>query len=966
MENNKVSSHLYASNADFIEKLYSEYLQNPTSVDPEWQEYFKNINDSPEVINTAIATNSIDENRESFFGVKESKEVANNGAISAPVTTPVASAPVAKNIANDESIFLGRAAQQLIQAYREHGHININYDPLGLKQAEQYPELQLENYNIPESLHGVEIELNGELGLQKANILELQQNLERIYSSRLGFEYMYIENPEEMQWMQQRIENATCIEISKEEKIKVLKDLIEAETFEQFLHTKFPGTKRFSIEGGEASICVLETIIGESVAFGVREVVIGMAHRGRLNTLTKIMGKPYHAMLSEFRGELAHPDHINIPGDVKYHLGTSSDRKIHGTLVHMSLTPNPSHLEVVNAVVQGRVRAKQDQNEDEKRETVLGVLIHGDAAFSGQGSVAEALSLSQLEGYHSGGTVHVVVNNQIGFTTNPKDSRSTRYCSDIAKMINAPIFHVSGDDMEAVVYASKIASEYRARFKKDVVIDIVCYRKYGHNEGDEPSFTQPLMYRKISEHKNPEKVFAEKLISEEVISEELYNREKQAFKTFLEEEFKKAQNYRPAEADWLEGKWGGFEKASEQREEEKTGVNKETLKDLGFKITKAPEGFNINSKIKRQLDAKSNAILQGSGIDWGTAENLAFASLIYEGFGVRMSGQDVKRGTFSHRHAVWIDQETEEEFIPLNNLFPGQTAKLDIHNSNLSEFAVMAFEYGYSFTEPKKLTIWEGQFGDFANGAQVVIDQYISSGEVKWLRMNGLVLLLPHAYEGQGPEHSSARIERFLQLCANDNMQVANCSTPASYFHILRRQLHRNFRKPLVVFTPKSLLRHPKAISNLEEFGENKTFSPILPEISAQIEPSSTKRLIICSGKVYYDLLERREKEQIHNVAIIRLEQYYPFPESQLAAEINKYSNAEVAWCQEEHQNMGAYFFLKHRIEKIIKSTNRINKNLYYIGRDVAASPAVGYMRLHMIEHEKLLNDAFKFEGWEN
>jgi 2-oxoglutarate dehydrogenase E1 component len=623
----------------------------------------------------------------------------------------------------------------------------------------------------------------------------------------------------------------------------------------------------------------------------------------------------------------------------------------------MSLTPNPSHLEVVNAVVLGKVRAKQDLAHDQARIKVLGLLLHGDAAFSGQGSVMEALSLSRLQAYHTGGTVHVVTNNQIGFTTNPDDSRSTSYSTDIAKFISAPILHVNGDDAEAVVFAAKLVAEYRAIFKKDVVLDIVGYRKYGHNEGDEPMYTQPKMYNAIKVKETPPQVFVKKLIGEQIITQEEFEQHRAKFKEHLDQEFIVSQGYKPIKPDWLEGNWSSLEPAPLERSEPKTGLDVEQLKDLGLKTAAWPKDFHINSKLARQLDERAKNLQAGTNLDWAAGESLAFASLLTEGYNIRMTGQDVERGTFSHRHAVMTDQENETRYVPLNNLSSDQNAFLEIKNSNLSEFAVLAFEYGYSFTNPKTLTIWEAQFGDFANGAQVVIDQYVSSGEAKWLRMSGLVMLLPHGYDGQGPEHSSARLERFLQLCADDNMQVVNCTTPASIYHALRRQLHRNFRKPLVVMSPKSLLRHPLAVSSLADFDSGTTFKPVLGDEA--VKESAVKKVLICSGKVYYDLVEKRKELKRDDVAIVRLEQIYPFADNLLGQELKKYPNAEILWCQEEHQNMGAYHFVEPRIEKVLSMIQHKCKRAKYVGRESSASPAVGYVKLHQIELKKLLEEAF-------
>ncbi|MBA8667512.1 2-oxoglutarate dehydrogenase E1 component [Holosporaceae bacterium 'Namur'] len=941
----KLTTPLYGANAPFIEELYNQYIEDPLSVDGSWQEYFKNLSDSPELIKKAFTAAPWQPRKNTIIGYQDKKEQ--------PAKKETATSSI-------QDIQKSIAAIKLVEAYRTLGHLYVNCDPLSIKEPEYNAELDYKTYGLTEDDLDKEIYIGNILGAEKATLRDILSFLSSKYCSRLGIEYMYIENLEEKNWIQNKIESTgNDYSLSNEEKKKALFDLTEAEVFENYLHTKFPGAKRFSIEGGEGAIASMEFAIKYSVNFGVREVIIGMAHRGRLNTLTKVMGKPYHAMLSEFKGELAFPADMDIPGDVKYHLGTSSDVEIEGQKVHLSLTPNPSHLEVVNSIVLGKVRAKQDRRNDIERKEVLGLLIHGDAAFAGQGSVPETLYLSQLKGYHTGGTIHIIINNQIGFTTNPSDARSSRYCSDVAKSIACPIFHVNGDDAEGIIFATKIAAEYRAKFKKDIVIDIVCYRKYGHNEGDEPFFTQPIMYKNIANHKTPDAIYAEKLGAQGLVSSEEYQTYKKNFKSFLDEEYEKSQSYHPTMADWLQGNWGGFKPADKNREPEVTGVEISTLQKLGTALCSYPTNFNINPKIERQLQAKKQSIETGKGVDWATAEALAFASLINDGYNVRMTGQDVKRGTFSHRHAVLFDQENESQYTPLNNLSFDQKTSLEIHNSNLSEFAVMGFEYGYSFTEPNTLTIWEGQFGDFANGAQVIIDQYISSSEAKWLRMNGLVLLLPHGYEGQGPEHSSARIERFLQLCAKDNMQVVNCSTPASYFHVLRRQLCRNFRKPLVVMSPKSLLRHKHAVSGLTEMDKETRFKPVIDEVNQIASPSDIRKVIICSGKVYYDLSEKREELEVNDIAIIRLEQYYPFPSKELADVLKKYNNAQIFWCQEEHENMGAFYFVEPRIEQVLKDIGHSCKRARYIGRARSASPAVGYLKLHLIELKKLLEEVF-------
>jgi 2-oxoglutarate dehydrogenase E1 component len=712
---------------------------------------------------------------------------------------------------------------------------------------------------------------------------------------------------------------------------------------------------------------------------GLKDIVLGMAHRGRLNVLTQVMGKPHRAVFHEFKGGSYAPDDVEGSGDVKYHLGASSDRSFDGNEVHLSLTANPSHLEIVNPVVLGKVRAKQDQlssvdgrwlmdARQTDRSKVLPLLIHGDAAFAGQGVVAECFGLSALRGHRTGGSLHVIINNQIGFTTNPRFSRSSPYPSDMAKVIEAPIFHVNADDPEAVVFAAKIATEFRQLFGRPVVIDMICYRRFGHNEGDEPSFTQPVMYRKIRNHPTTLQIYAERLMAEGVVTAEEVEAMKTAWRAKLEAEFEAGQTYKPNKADWLDGKWSGMKAADDQEDPRRgaTGVPTERLKDLGKKLTEVPEGFNVHKTIGRFLSNRATMIDTGEGIDWATAEALAFGTLVTEGHPVRLSGQDCERGTFSQRHTVLYDQEDENRYIPLNNLAPDQ-ARYEVINSMLSEEAVLGFEYGYSMAEPNALTMWEAQFGDFANGAQVLFDQFISSGERKWLRMSGLVCLLPHGYEGQGPEHSSARLERYLQLCAEDNMQVANCTTPANYFHILRRQLKRDIRKPLILMTPKSLLRHKRATSKLVELGADSTFHRLLWDDAEYLADSTIKlvpddkirRVVMCSGKVYYDLYEEREKRGITDVYLLRVEQLYPFPKKALVQELSRFRNADMVWCQEEPQNMGAWTFVQPYIEWVLDQIGAKSRRPRYAGRAASASTATGLMSKHLAQLQAFLDEAF-------
>ncbi len=716
-------------------------------------------------------------------------------------------------------------------------------------------------------------------------------------------------------------------------------------------------------------IPALEQIIKRGGALGVRDIVIGMAHRGRLNVLAQVMGKPHRAIFHEFKGGSTTPNEVEGSGDVKYHLGASSDREFDDNKVHLSLTANPSHLEIVDPIVLGKVRAKQDQlgASREDRTMVMPLLIHGDASFAGQGVVAECFGLSGLRGHRTGGSLHFIVNNQIGFTTSPRYSRSSPYPSDVAKMIEAPIFHVNGDDPEAVVFAAKVATEFRQKFQKPVVIDMFCYRRHGHNEGDEPSFTQPLMYKAIANHPTTLEIYGDKLVNEGVVTSGEVEKMKADWRARLDTELEAAQGYRANKADWLDGRWTGFKTAGDSDDPRRgqTGVDMATLKELGQKITTLPPGFHLHRTLNRFLENRRKAIETGVGIDWATGEALAFCSLLLDGHRVRLSGQDSERGTFSQRHSVLTDQETEQRYTPFNHLREGQP-RYEVINSMLSEEAVLGFEYGYSLAEPNALTLWEAQFGDFANGAQVLFDQFISSGERKWLRMSGLVCLLPHGYEGQGPEHSSARLERYLQMCAEDNMQVANCTTPANYFHILRRQLKREFRKPLILMTPKSLLRHRRAVSRLDEMGPGTSFHRLLwddaqlsPDEKIKLAPDAKiRRVVLCSGKVYYDLYEEREKRGIDNVYLLRIEQLYPFPTKALMLELSRFKQAEIVWCQEEPRNMGAWVFVDIFLEWVLNQIGAKTKRARYAGRPASASTAVGQMSLHLAQLKQFLEEA--------
>ncbi|MBE8191717.1 MAG: 2-oxoglutarate dehydrogenase E1 component, partial [Alphaproteobacteria bacterium] len=797
------------------------------------------------------------------------------------------------------------------------------------------------------------------------SITQMLEILHRTYCGTLALEFMHISDQEEKAWLQERMEGADKeISFTREGKRAIFQKLVEAEGLESFIHVRFTGTKRFGLDGGEAAIPALEQIIKRGGNLGVKQIALGMPHRGRLNVLTNVMGKPFRALFHEFKGGSATEDAAGS-GDVKYHLGASSDREFDGNKVHLSLSANPSHLEAVDPVVLGKARAKQDQFKAHPldiadRSTVIPLLMHGDAAFAGQGIVAECLGLSGLVGHKSGGSIHFIVNNQIGFTTDPQFLRSSPYPSDVAKMVEAPIFHVNGDDPEAVVYAAKVATEFRQKFLKPVVIDMFCYRRFGHNEGDEPAFTQPHMYERIKGHEKVAAQYGKRLINEGAMTQAEVDKVLRDYRDRLETAFAAADDFVPDKADWLDGKWSGIKRKSEFVRGE-TGISLDMIQDIGATLVRVPDDFTIHRTLKKGLESRHQILKSGDGCDWALAEALAFGSLLLEGYGVRLSGQDSERGTFSHRHAVWTDQKTQARHIPLKTLRADQAA-FEVVNSMLSEVAVLGFEYGYSLAEPKALVLWEAQFGDFANGAQVIIDQFIASGENKWLRMSGLTLLLPHGYEGQGPEHSSARLERYLQLCAEDNMQVANCTTPANYFHILRRQMHRDFRKPLILMTPKSLLRHKQCVSPLADLASGTNFHRVLPDDAAAslTPPSKTRRVILCSGKVYYDLYEARQKMGLDDVPIVRIEQLYPYPQTALAEILQDYKAAEFVWCQEEPQNMGAWTHIAPYLEETLIDMGAKYSRPFYAGRRAAASTATGLMRTHLAEREAFLQAALK------
>jgi 2-oxoglutarate dehydrogenase E1 component len=980
------TSFLYGGNAAYVEQLHSRYEANPSSVDAEWRAFFESLKDErgdvlknasgpswkrnvPHANGELIAALTGDWSEvEKSLGDKIKGKAQGKGA-------EISAAQVQQ--ATRDSI----RALMLIRAYRARGHFHAKLDPLGLQVEPNEAELDPASYGFAEADLDRKIFLDRVLGLDIASLREIIAILRRTYCQTLGVEFLHISDAAQKSWIQERIEGRDKeINFTREGKRAILNKLVEAEGFEKFCDLKFTGTKRFGLDGGESMIPALEQIIKRGGALGVKEIVIGMAHRGRLNVLSQVMAKPHRAIFHEFKGGSSSPDDVEGSGDVKYHLGASSDREFDGNRVHLSLTANPSHLEIVNPVVLGKVRAKQDQHgaTREDRTMVMPLLISGDAAFAGQGVIAECFGLSGLRGHRTGGSVHFIVNNQIGFTTYPRFSRSSPYPSDIAKMVEAPIFHANGDDPEAVVYAAKVATEFRQKFQVPVVIDMFCYRRFGHNEGDEPMFTQPLMYKAIRSHPSTLDIYAKRLIGENVVTEGEVEKMRTDWRARLDAEQEASQGYKANNADWLDGRWSGMKVAgvSDDPRRGNTGVDTATMHDMGKKLTAVPEGFHVHRTIQRFLDARAKAIETGQGIDWSTAEALAFGSMLLEGNPVRLSGQDSERGTFSQRHSVLTDQENEDRYTPLNHLDEKQS-RYEVINSMLSEEAVLGFEYGYSLAEPNALTLWEAQFGDFANGAQVLFDQFISSGERKWLRMSGLVCLLPHGYEGQGPEHSSARLERFLQMCAEDNMQVCNITTPANYFHALRRQLKREIRKPLILMTPKSLLRHKRAVSRLDEMATGTSFHRVLwddaqyplpnppPQAGEgrvgviKLQPDNKiRRVVLCSGKVYYDLYEEREKRGVDDIYILRVEQLYPFPTKALVIELSRFKQAEIVWCQEEPRNKGAWHFVEHYLEWVLNQIVAKVRRPRYATRPASAATAVGQMSKHQAQLKQLLEEA--------
>jgi 2-oxoglutarate dehydrogenase E1 component len=975
------SSFMQGHNAAYLEQLYAQYANDPNAVDEAWRDFFAALGD-PAQDAQAEAQGPSWARRDWPPTPSDDLTAALTGEWALPAADEAkAAGKKIKEKAAEKGVEITDAQVQravldsiralmIIRAYRIRGHLVADLDPLGMRDQTPHPELDPKSYGFTEADMDRPIFIDNVLGLQMASMRQIVEIVKRTYCGTFALQYMHISDPEQASWLKERIEGyGKEIQFTREGRKAILNKLVEAEGFEKFLHVKYMGTKRFGLDGGEALIPAMEQIIKRGGALGLKEIVIGMPHRGRLSVLANVMGKPYRAIFNEFQGGSFKPEDVDGSGDVKYHLGASSDREFDGNSVHLSLTANPSHLEAVNPVVLGKVRAKQDQLGDTERRQVMAVLLHGDAAFAGQGVVAEGFGLSGLRGHRTGGTMHIVVNNQIGFTTAPHFSRSSPYPTDIALMVEAPIFHVNGDDPEAVVHAAKVATEFRQKFGRDVVLDIFCYRRFGHNEGDEPMFTNPAMYNRIKRHKTTLQLYTERLVKDGLIPEGEIEDAKAAFQAKLNDEFEAGKEYKPNKADWLDGRWSHLNREGEEYQRGETAIKPETMAEIGRALTTAPEGFTLHKTVGRLLETKKQMFETGEGFDWATAEALAFGSLLTEGYPVRLAGQDSTRGTFSQRHSGLIDQKTEDRYYPLNHIREGQS-RYEVIDSMLSEYAVLGFEYGYSLAEPNSLVMWEAQFGDFANGAQIMFDQFISSGERKWLRMSGLVMLLPHGYEGQGPEHSSARLERFLQMCAEDNWIVANCTTPANYFHILRRQIHRSFRKPLVLMTPKSLLRHKLAISDAADFTTGSSFHRVLWD-DAEKGHSDTKlaaddkirRVVISSGKVYYDLLEERDARGIDDVYLLRLEQFYPFPALALMKELERFKGAEIVWCQEEPKNQGGWSYVEPNLEWVLTRIGATHTRPRYAGRAASASPATGLASQHKAQQNALVNDALTIEG---
>ncbi|MEO8146619.1 MAG: 2-oxoglutarate dehydrogenase E1 component [Bacteroidia bacterium] len=945
-----MTEHTYLGNAEVaaIDELYKQYLENPENLDNGWRKFFEGFDFAKtDLTLTPVRTGT------GGLSKGQGTVAGNNGASAlradlAPLSLGEPARAGTDGGRGGEVIKKEFAVMSLINGYRTRGHLFTKTNPV--RERRHYtPTLDLENFGLSDTDLETVFHAGAEIGIGDAKLKDIVQHLDDTYCRSVGAEYRYIRHPEVIKWLEDKMESSkNSYSFSIEDKRHILQKLNEAVAFENFLQTKFVGQKRFSLEGAETTIPALDAIIEWGANMGIKEFVIGMAHRGRLNVLANTMNKSYEDIFSEFEGK---EFEISFDGDVKYHLGYSSDVITSGNKkVHLSLTPNPSHLEAVDPLVQGIVRAKID-NQNGSEDEIAAILIHGDAAIAAQGIVYEVVQMSLLDGYRTGGTIHLVINNQIGFTTNYIDARSSTYCTDVAKVTLSPVFHVNGDDVEAVVYTVKLAMEYRQKFHRDVFIDILCYRKYGHNEGDEPRFTQPLLYKAIAAHANPREIYNEKLLSQGDVEANLAKEMEQSFRSMLQRDLDEAKKREKTKVtSFLDGSWNGLRIADEKDFDASpdTAVDKKTLLKIGERITQLPQDKKFFNKISKLFNDRTE-MLKGDGkLDWAMGELLAYGTLLEEGNPVRVSGQDVERGTFSHRHAVVRVEDSEEKYVPLNNISDKQS-RFYIYNSLLSEYGVLGFDYGYAFSAPNSLIIWEAQFGDFGNGAQIIIDQYLSCAEDKWRRMNGLVMFLPHGYEGQGAEHSSARLERFLSLSAENNLQIVNCTTPANFFHVLRRQLKRDFRKPLIVFTPKSLLRHPKCVSTIADFSKGG-FKEVIDDANADVK--AIKKIVFCSGKLYYDLLEKKETNKRNDVALIRIEQLYPFPKKQIDAIIKKYNSAkDIIWTQEEPENMGAYTFLL----RIWKDVNFKN-----ISRPESASPATGSHDAHDKEQKELVERVFE------
>lgn len=917
----QASSYLSGGNAAYIEELYETFLKDPDAVAPEWRNYFQSL---PTVNGANIEVSHADIRNYFLHAVKQPR-------------VAVATSTDALHERKQANV------ERLIAAYRRYGHLAAKIDPLGTSRA-QVPELQLDVYDLSSADFNTQFRAIELTGTTTASLQEIVTRLQTIYCDTIGFEYDYINDPAELKWLRQRIEKGRP-SYSADEKRKILQQLIAADGLERYLSTKYVGQKRFSLEGGDTLIPVLQQIVHQGSSVGIKGMVLCMPHRGRLNVLLNVIGQSPEELFQEFEGR---KDYGMTSGDVKYHLGFSSDVKTAQGSIHLSLEFNPSHLEIVSPVAMGAVRSRQERRNDETHTHVMPVMMHGDAAFAGQGVVMETLNMSQTRAYFVGGSVHVVVNNQIGFTTVPEDSRSTLYCTDVAKMIEAPVFHVNGDDPEAAAWVAQLAVDYRMQFRKDVVIDLVCFRRLGHNEADEPAATQPLMYQKIRAHEATREIYAKQLINENVCTQEDVDHMINDYRDALDRGQQIIATVQNASTQERATNWSKYI-GKDWNTVVNTAVSMDRINKLAKELNKLPKGFVPQRQVGQMLQARIAMNKGDQSLDWGAAEILAYASLLVEGTPIRICGQDCRRGTFAHRHAVLHDNNTGTQYIPLQNL-QKQQAKFEIYDSILSEEAALAFEYGYAATDPKPLVVWEAQFGDFVNGAQVVIDQFLSSGEQKWKRLCGLVLLLPHGYEGQGPEHSSARLERYLQLCAENNMQVCVPSTPAQIFHLLRRQILRPYRKPLIVMTPKSLLRHKLAVSALDELTDGK-FQLVITETDT-LKNANVKRVVLCSGKVYYDLLTKRRETKQNDIAIIRIEQLYPFPHDELKAQLARYKNAkEVVWCQEEPENQGAWLIILHHLKECLAKAQTLN----YVGRKSSAAPAVGYAGLHAKQQAEIV-----------